>query len=260
MANPHDDGSQELVELRARVRTLEAELRARDEFIIAAAHELRNPISPLVLHVHRLQSAAQQARDGAVPAGWLGEQLDAFARRLGRFMSALNRILDVSRMHRGEIELVPEDVDLSEVVREVVASFERELAASGSTLSLEIAGPIVGAWDRMRLEQIVSNLISNAIRYGNSAPIRVAVRRGGEQALLVVADRGIGIREEDKERIFRRFERAKSSHPSGFGVGLWIVRQLCEAMGGGVAVESGGVGSAFTVTLPIKRGERGDDE
>ncbi|MEY4510659.1 MAG: Oxygen sensor histidine kinase NreB [Pseudomonadota bacterium] len=257
----HDDPAGELSELRARLLHLEAELRIRDEFIIAAAHELRNPISPLVLQVHRLRTAAGGASDGAVSASWLHDQCELLAKRLGRFTSALNRILDVSRLHSGRIDLVFEDgVDLSEVVREVVAGFERELAASRSELTLEVPAQVRGSWDRMRLEQIVSNLVSNAIRYGNSSPIRVSLTHTSDTAQLLVNDLGVGIAEADQERIFERFERGPTRNRAGFGVGLWIVRQLCEAMGGTVSVESSpGEGSQFCVELPLKRLGSDDD-
>lgn len=261
MLNRHDEPSGELRELRDRIAHLEAELRIRDEFIIAAAHELRNPISPLVLQVQRLRGAARDASQGAVPASWLHDQCEQLAKRLGRFTSALNRILDISRLHSGRIDLVFEDaVDLGEVVREVVASFERELAASGSELSLDLPVQVRGSWDRMRLEQIVSNLVSNAIRYGNSGPIHVALSQTTEAAELVVRDAGVGIAEEDQARIFERFERGKTRNRAGFGVGLWIVRQLCEAMGGSVTVTSSpGEGAHFCVVLPLKRLGSNDD-
>jgi signal transduction histidine kinase len=261
LVNRHDDPSDELTQLRARVSELEAELRIRDEFIIAAAHELRNPISPLVLQVQRLHSAARDARDGAVPATWLNDQCTQLAKRLGRFTSALNRILDVSRLHSGRVDLVLEDgVDLSEVTREVAASFERELLASRSELSLELPERVLGSWDRMRLDQIVGNLVSNAIRYGNSKPIRVSLSHTSESARLVVHDQGIGIALEDQVRIFERFERGATRNRAGFGVGLWIVRQLCEAMGGSVSVDSSpGEGAQFCVVLPLKK-RRSDDD
>jgi signal transduction histidine kinase len=256
-----DDRSEELAALRARVRELETELVVRDGFIVAAAHELRNPISPLVLHVQRLSGVARKASaeggDGSVSAVWLDDQLEMLNRRLARFMSALNRILDVSRIHTGQIELVAEpDVDLSEVAREVVGGFEREIAASRSELTLDAPSAVIGVWDRMRLEQIVSNLVSNAIRYGAGNPIVVSVRcleRAGQvpSAELVVSDRGIGISEADQQRVFDRFERAHAQNRSGFGVGLWIVRQLTEAMGGQVSLRSTpGEGSSFHVVLP----------
>lgn len=237
--------------LEARIRDLEEELRIRDAFIVAAAHELRNPVSPLALQVQRLQNAARTAVDGSVSAGWLSAQLDTFARRLGRFISALNRILDVSKMRSGAIDLVPEQVDLSELTREVTAGFERELAASRSVLTLLASEAVTGHWDRLRLEQIVSNLVSNAIRYGKSGPITVRVEADEGRAVLVVEDRGIGVSPEDRVRIFERFERGEAGDRSGFGIGLWVVRKLCLAMRGDVQVESRtGGGSTFTVTLP----------
>lgn len=251
MTNQQNDPAEEVRELRRRVEALEEELKARDAFIVAAAHELRNPISPLVLHVERLLNAARTSQDGAVSSAWLTEQLGSFSVRLTRFLSALNRMLDVTQIRGGRMTLVPEEVDLAELVREVVASFERELRASTSTLDFARDGPLIGLWDRMRLEQIVANLVSNAIRYGAAKPIRVELRGTPEQAVLVVSDQGVGIHEQDHRRIFERFERANARGPGGFGVGLWIVQKLCHAMGGEVSVSScPGAGATFTVTLP----------
>lgn len=251
MTDQPNEPAGELEELRRRVAELEAELSARDAFIMAAAHELRNPISPLVLHVQRLLGAARNAEDGRVAASWLTDQLELFGRRLTRFLGALNRILDVSQIQGGRIELVIEEVELNDVVREVVGSFEREIVASRSTLELQLDGAMSGTWDRLRVEQIVANLVSNAIRYGAGKPIVVAVGGDDTSAQLVVRDRGIGIREEDQVRIFNRYERAGTAPRSGFGVGLWVVRELCHALGGDVSVSSRpGEGSTFTVTLP----------
>lgn len=251
MTNQQHDLAEEVRELRRQVNALEEELKARDAFIVAAAHELRNPISPLVLHVDRLLNAARASRDGTVSATWLSEQLGSFSVRLTRFLSALNRMLDVTQIRGGRMTLVPEEVDLSELVRDVAASFERELKASTSTLELEPDGPLLGVWDRMRLEQVVANLVSNAIRYGAGKPIRVELRGAPEQAVLVVSDQGVGIHEQDQARIFERFERAHVRGPGGFGVGLWVVQKLCRAMGGEVTVSScPGAGATFTVTLP----------
>ena len=260
MVIEQNPAAEEVLELRRRIAELEEELRQRDAFIVSAAHELRNPISPLSLHLQRLLSMSRGATDDHISARWLAQQLETFSKRLVRFMSALNRILDVSKMRGGSIDLVRERVDLVEVAREVIASYERELAASRSELSFSGDGPVVGHWDRMRLEQVVSNLVSNAIRYGESGPILVSVRNYPEVAELEVTDHGVGIRDEDQARIFERFERADTRHRGGFGVGLWIVRQLCLAMGGDVRVRSrAGEGSTFTVTLPREAGGSGDD-
>jgi signal transduction histidine kinase len=253
------DPAEELAQLRKRVLALESELRARDEFIVAAAHELRNPVSPLVMHVHRLLTVARANAQGSVSPAWLAEQLELFSRRLTRFMAALNRLLDVSRIQSGHVELLDEPVDLVEVAREVMVNFERELAASKCALNFEAPPALIGCWDRLRLEQIINNLVSNAIRYGDSSPITVSIEAHGEAAILRVADRGIGISAEDQARIFARFERAHTENRAGFGVGLWVVDQLCTAMGGSVIVQSRpGAGSVFTVTLPTTRNERLD--
>lgn len=241
--------------LRQRIAELEAELVARDEFIAAIGHELRNPVSPVFLHLERLVNAARHAKEGGVAASWLLPQLDAFSRRLQKFILVLDRILDVSRMRAGRVDLVFEEVDLSEVVRDTAESFERELAASRSSLSLSIEQPVVGTWDKLRLEQITSNLLSNAIRYGDSRPIEVSTRMDGNQARLTVRDHGVGIADEDQQRIFERFERAEGGQKrQGFGVGLWIVKQLVQSMGGTVELCSRpGEGSTLTVTVPRRR-------
>lgn len=252
--------TEEVHALTARIRELEDELKLRDAFIVAAAHELRNPVSPLALQVQRMANAARNAADDHISAKWLSGQLDAFGRRLARFMSALNRILDVSKMRSGAIELVSERVDLAEVTREVASGFERELAAARGTLTLREHGAVWGTWDRLRLEQVVSNLVSNAIRYGNSGPITVSVTGFPDHAVLVVTDSGIGIPEGEQGRIFERFERGHTADRTGFGIGLWVVRKLCIAMGGAVSVRSQpGEGSTFTVTLPRTRDGSGDD-
>ena len=253
------DSDDELTRLRRRVSLLERELEERDAFIAAAAHELRNPISPLVLHVQRLLSTTRAASDDHVSAAWLGDQLELLARRLVRFMTALNRLLDLSSMRHGQIELLPEEVDLAELAREVIAGFEREAGAAGSSLTLHASEAVSGSWDRMRLEQIVANLVSNAVRYGDGKPIQVSVSADEAVAELVVADRGVGISEADQVRIFERFERVHGPNRSGFGVGLWVVRELSQAMGGRVRVESRpGAGATFTVTLPRATNGRGE--
>jgi signal transduction histidine kinase len=259
------DREAELSALRQRIEALEAELRVRDEFILAAAHELRNPISPLLLHSARIASAAAKAGEGTVSAKWLDEQMALFQRRLGRFLSALHRILDISRLNSGTIDLVLERVDVSELVREVAGGFERELSASRSELTLAVEPGLSGMFDRLRVEQIVSNLLSNAIRYGNSEPIELRLRQltgsdGGTCVELAVIDQGIGIPESEQERIFERFQRGPSGNRAGFGVGLWIVRELSEAMGGGVRVHSRpGAGASFLVLLPTKLCSRAEE-
>jgi signal transduction histidine kinase len=129
---------------------------------------------------------------------------------------------------------------------------ERETAASQSLLTVHARERVMGRWDRLRLEQICSNLLSNAVRYGLGNPIDITVTTQGATAVLEIRDRGLGIPADELEIIFERFERgSRSRQTGGFGVGLWVVKKLCRALGGDVEVQSKpGQGSTFTITLP----------
>jgi signal transduction histidine kinase len=143
-------------------------------------------------------------------------------------------------------------VDLSDVVREAVARLGSDLARSGSSLSTASEGRPVGRWDRFRLDQVTTNLLENAIKYGLGRPISVSIRASGGRAFLVVKDAGIGIAPEKQERIFEPFERAVSArHYGGLGLGLFIVRTIVEGLGGRISVTSTpDAGSTFVVELP----------
>ncbi|HUL59101.1 MAG TPA: HAMP domain-containing sensor histidine kinase [Anaeromyxobacteraceae bacterium] len=226
-------------------------VRSRDEFISAASHELKTPLTALSLVVQQLARIEGQSIAAPDPAL---ERLHASVRRqTSRLTTLVNNLLDVSRITSGRMHLELEEVDLAEVAREVAERFDGELAQAGSVLSLEAEAGVVGRWDRMRLDQVLTNLLSNAVKYGLGRPVRISVARAGSSAVISVADMGIGIAPEDRVRIFDRFERGPHGNaPGGFGVGLWIVREVVTALGGGVTVESApGRGTTFTVTLPI---------
>ena len=238
--------------LERRVEEITHTLALSDEFLSTLGHELRNPLAPIYMQAQYLLDAVRQGEPKALTSDWMVPQLEGFCRRLQKFLQMLNRIMDVSRMSAGQLDLELEEVDLVEVVREVSADFERELSAARSELRLELPPRLVGKWDRMRVEQIFTNLLSNAIRYGASRPIEVRASGDLEQIELSVKDDGMGIPDEHQHRIFERFERAgKTRSSGGFGIGLWTVRQSCLALGGHVSVKSrAGEGSEFTVVLP----------
>ena len=221
----------------------------RDDFLSVASHELRTPLTALKLEVAnllrlaRLDTGSERARLIAKV-----ERIDAQATRL---RGLIDDLLDVSRLAAGHLELHVEPIDLAALAGEVGARFVEEAARLGSTLVIDARQQAVGQWDRERLEQVVTNLLSNAVKYGDGKPIDVTVRAEGGRARLAVRDRGLGIAARDQERIFGRFERASSSrHYGGIGLGLWIVKQIVEALGGSVAVASEpGAGATFTIDL-----------
>jgi signal transduction histidine kinase len=237
-----------------QLASLRREIALRDEFISTVAHELRNPISPVYLQIEHLKDTIRACEDSLDPS-WLLAQLESITTRFDRFLESLNRLLDASRMGSGHLVLMPDSCDLVEVTRGVLAAAQRELIASGASLEFDAPPAVTGQWDRLRLEQIVGNLISNAVRYGAGQPISVQISARPDTVSLSVRDRGIGIAVEDLPRIFQRFERARNvGRSAGFGIGLWVVAELCRAMGGGIEVESElGRGTAFTVTLPRKK-------
>ena len=164
----------------------------------------------------------------------------------------MGELLDFSGVAAGKLTLQLEDVDLASVVRQVAERFEEDLARKRCVLELQLAPDVVGRWDRLRLDHVVTNLLSNAIKYAPGKPITMRLAAEAESATLEVADRGAGIAVADHERIFRRFERAVSrENYGGFGLGLWMVREIVTRLGGTVSVFSQlGEGATFRVVLP----------
>jgi PAS domain S-box-containing protein len=239
--------------IRARVQELQQAVAARDEFIATVAHELRNPIAPLTFQLRlAIEKSERLAAVGeSMPVEWVQSQLRRIEQRLHRLLETLDRLLDVSRLSTGRIDLQPEPTDLAQAVREVISSLEAELAVARCKLTFSERGEATGEWDRLRLEQICRNLLSNAIRFGAGRPIDVVVDADEDFATLQVRDHGVGIDPNHQTRIFERFERGMEQRSGGFGIGLWVVKTICVAMGGTVAVESEpGEGARFTVMLP----------
>ena len=224
---------------------------ARDEFIAVAAHELRTPLTALTLSLQGLLRV-QLAEDPPAPAPRnVDAKLNRALRQMDRLTWLVENLLDVSRIANGPMMLDRERVDLGELTREVAEQM-RDGARDPSLLTLDAPPGVVGFWDRFRLRTVLSNLVTNAFKFSTSQPVELAVRADGGLARLTVTDHGIGIRPEDRERIFLRFEQAASRNYGGLGIGLWITRQTVTAHGGRIWVDSElGKGSVFTVELPL---------
>jgi PAS domain S-box-containing protein len=226
-------------------------LRARDEFLTIAAHEIRGPITSVHL-------AVQGLKTGKVSGSIEPQVLDIIERqdrRLGRFVDEL---LDLGKIQNGRMHFNLEDVDLGDVVRDAAGTLGSELTKSGSPLSITTEGQPVGRWDRYGLDQVATNLLSNAIKFGQGKPIAVTVREREGQTELTVTDHGIGIDPKMMDRLFKPFERGVSlRNYGGLGLGLYIARTIVEGLGGRIQVTSKpSEGSTFTVQL---RNERTND-
>jgi signal transduction histidine kinase len=233
----------------ALVGELQAALLARDDFISVAAHELRTPLTSLRLDADRLQRlvAREESPEGPSSA------VRRVRRQTDRLVRLVENLLDVSRIMSGKLELEREQIDLGALAAEVVDAARDDIERSGSNVALHADANVRGRWDRTRIETAIANLLGNALKYGARKPIEIEVHRVDDRAVVHVRDQGIGVAPEQRERIFDRFERAvPTRNYGGLGLGLWIVRQIAEAHGGSVRVESEPEkGSTFTLELPL---------
>jgi signal transduction histidine kinase len=222
-------------------------IRARDDFLLVAGHELRTPVAAMSLHHEHLASAPDDTSIASVRAR--GAKLRAQTERMTRLITEL---LDVSKIAAGRLVLDLTEVDLGAEARMNAERMHDDFERAHAPLVLEIE-EARGRWDRARVDQIITNLFTNALKYGRGSPVIVRVQRRGDHAVLEVVDRGIGIAPEDQERIFERFERAVSArHFGGLGLGLWITKRLVTALGGTISVRSEpGQGATFAVELPL---------
>ncbi len=240
----------ELDRARERQQALESAIRARDDFITIAAHELRSPLAAILLYVQNLILSVERDQSGCSVE--IKADLARLEKRINHFIKRAGVLLDVTRLTSGNFCLERAEVDLTLLTQRVVHDFMEEAQRAECAVDLELAPAVSGQWDELALEQVLVNLLSNAIKYGAGHPVSLRVTAHAEFAKIEVRDRGIGISEAACSRIFDKFERAvhRSTH-GGFGVGLWITRQIVEALGGRIAVESQpGLGSTFTVFLP----------
>lgn len=226
---------------------------ARDEFLSVAAHELRTPLTAMVLHIQTLGRSLRRETKKPFSLADAIHKIEAAEQQLSRLTRLIDALLDVSRIAARRLTLNVAEMDLSNTVCEVATRFAEVSAQEGTPITLFAEQPVVGNWDPLRVEQVVTNLVSNAIKYGHGHPIEITTRVEGALAHLIVRDHGIGIEQEHLSRIFDRFERAVlSTSYAGLGLGLYITQQIVTAHRGTIEVRSTiGEGSEFHVWLPI---------
>jgi len=242
-----------LTELRSTKVELEEAVRMRDDFMSIVSHELKTPLNTLILEVQLRQLQLARNNFAAFDEDRLRQMTDKDERQIQSLIRLIDDMLDVSRIRTGKLSIRPRRVDLGQLVASVVENFAPQLEACGCTLLFQRPEPLHGVWDEFRIEQVLANLLTSAMRYGAGKPVQVSVGAIADGVCIEVRDQGIGIGPKNLERIFQQFERAEGSEVSaGLGLGLFIAEQIVKAHDGRIQVESEeGRGSLFRVILPL---------
>ena len=232
---------------------LEHAVRMRDDFMSIVSHEVRTPLNGLILETQLRKMHLARDNAAAFTLDKMHAMVDRDERQIKSLIRLVEDMLDVSRIRTGKLSIRPTRFDLSVLVRNLLQNFMPQIDTAECTVSLDAEQPVVGNWDEFRIEQVISNLLTNALRYGARSPINVRVYSEQDQGRVEVRDFGIGIGEENQARIFQQFERVTAKHAvAGLGLGLFISEQIVTAHGGTITVESRiGEGALFRVCLPL---------
>ena len=225
----------------------------REEFLSVASHELKTPLTALTLQIQLINRLVKQDRLKDLSLEKCSVLTRLSEQNLLRFSKLIDDLLDVTRISRGHLTIEKEEINLTELVKEVIDRFQMELQSSGSTIEFKYDADVNGYWERLRIDQVITNLLSNAIKFGEGKKILISLHVTNDIARLTVQDFGLGISKENQKRIFEQFERAVSSKSfGGLGLGLYIVKQIVEGHAGRITVDSEpGKGSKFIVELPL---------
>ncbi|MGF6202069.1 hybrid sensor histidine kinase/response regulator [Pseudomonas laurylsulfatiphila] len=232
---------------------LQQAVRMRDDFMSIVAHEVRTPLNGLILETQLRKMHLARDNAAAFTLDKMHAMVDRDERQIKSLIRLIEDMLDVSRIRTGKLSIRPTRFDLSTLVRDLLHNFSRQIDAAETSVTLDAEQPVIGNWDEFRIEQVISNLLTNALRYGAKSPVSVKVYSEGGQALVDVRDQGIGISEENQTRIFQQFERVSDRQAvAGLGLGLFISEQIVTAHGGTITVQSRiGEGALFRVCLPL---------
>ena len=233
---------------------LEQAVRMRDDFMSIVAHEVRTPLNGLILETQLRKMHLARDNAAAFTLDKMHAMVDRDERQIKSLIRLIEDMLDVSRIRTGKLSIRPTRFDLCALIRDLLHNFSRQIDAAEASVTLDAEQPVIGNWDEFRIEQVISNLLTNALRYGAKSPVSVKVYSEGSTALVDVRDQGIGIGEENQKRIFQQFERISARHAvAGLGLGLFISEQIVTAHGGTITVQSRiGEGALFRVCLPLQ--------
>jgi signal transduction histidine kinase len=242
-----------LATLQVTQNELEHAIRMRDDFMSIVSHEVRTPLNGLILETQLRKLHLAKDNAAAFTMDKLRAMVDRDERQIQSLIRLIEDMLDVSRIRTGKLSIRPHAFDLAEMVGNLIESFAAQIASAEASVSFDADTPVIGVWDEFRLEQVVANLLTNALRYGARKPVQVRVYAEGGQAKIEVRDQGIGISADNQKRIFQQFERVAASHAThGLGLGLFISEQIVAAHDGRIEVQSEeGQGSLFRVCLPM---------
>jgi signal transduction histidine kinase len=240
-------------ELHATQAELERSLKMRDDFMSMVAHELRTPLNTLFLETQLRGMHLERGNLHAFSEDQLRSMVARDGRQIQSMIRLINDMVDVSRIRSGKLSIRPAQTELAALLQRIVSDLAQRADAAGATIELDAPEPVTGVWDEFRLEQVIINLLTNALRYGGSAPVRITLSQIDGLAHVEVRDQGEGIAPEDQERIFNPFERAGTKDVrEGLGLGLYIARQLAESHGGTLDVRSTPQqGATFRLRLPL---------
>jgi len=241
-----------LRELNQTQQELQRSLKMRDEFMSLVAHELRTPLNTLFLETQMRSLQLRRGNSAAFGPQQMEGMIQRDERQIKSMIRLIDDMLDVSRMRSGKLSIRPAQVELMKLLERVVSDLSLQAATTGNALTLVPHAPVTGCWDEFRVEQVIVNLLTNALRYGCGQPVQVSVDRLGDLVRIDVRDHGKGIAPADLDRIFEPYERgARNGEPKGLGLGLYISRQLAISHGGELRVTSTpGEGSTFSLVLP----------
>jgi PAS domain S-box-containing protein len=243
----------EIVNARRKVDFQQRELEMRDRFLSICSHELKTPLTSLMCRNQFAQRKISKSDRSVYEPDRVNEMVQRNCDQLNRLNRLVDDLLDVQRVRTGRLAIHLETVDLVSLVREVVSTSGEGADNLAGLVTVEAEGQVEGRFDRHRIEQVITNLFTNSIKYGAHRPVQVKVEHVGDRAKIEFRDHGLGIAEEDYGRIFEPFERAHSENGiPGMGLGLYVTKQIVEAHRGQIYVHSAlGAGTTFTVDLPV---------